>query len=177
MGSTDFEAAQKWLEDNDAPKEVLEAFQASPLRAQVEEANKTIATLTQERDDAVSRITKIERAPGLKKALEQLGIDYEKQPRFGKKSLDAFEWEGDEPDLEKLAEYVEAEGFDYTPFEQTTEDKPAAAKIAEQANVGSSRFMKTSSPQEQIAEAEATGDWEKSMALKNKLLLEQSAAS
>lgn len=175
MGNVDFEAARQWLEANEAPKEVLDAFDGSTLRTQLEEATKKASTLETELTKATSKLTKIEKAPVLRKHLEQLGVDYDAQPKFGKKALDAYEWEGDEPDPEKLAEYLEDEGFEVSATQQNTEELPAAARIAQQANVGASRFDKTPSLQEQIQKAESEGDFTTSFALKNRLLQEQSS--
>ena len=170
---TDFEAVRQWLEENDAPKEVKEAFDASPLRTQLEEATKKAATLESELTKATSKLTKIEKAPVLKKSLEQLGVDYDAQPRFGKKALEAFEWEGDEPDLEQLASYLTEEGFEVAQTQAEAQEQTGAEKIVNQANLGAARFDKTPSLQEQIQQAEAAGDFTKSFTLKNRLLEQQ----
>lgn len=182
---TEFDAAREWLEDNNAPEEVKAAFEASPLRSKVEELTKEVATLTKERDTATNKLTRIEKAPVLKEALAQLNIDYDAQPKYAQKALDSFSWEGDKPDAEELAKFVSDEGFEVS-LSQEENETPPAGQIAQHAQQASSRFVKTESIQEQIANAEAEmakhasgvegsdpNAWAKSFALKNRLLEQQ----
>lgn len=61
--------------------------------------------------EAKARLQAIESAPKRKEALQRVGIDYDAVPKYGQKALDAIPVE-DLEDLEKVAKFVQAEGFD-----------------------------------------------------------------
>lgn len=167
MGS--FEKVNEWLEDNEVPDYVREAFSGSTLRTKLEEAESRATKAEKELEKVTGKLSKIERQPVLKKSLEQLSVDYDALPKYGRRAVDSFDWEGDEPDLTQLAEFLENEGFEVQVTTDNQEDKPAAAQVAAQAQVGADRFIKQDSEQEQIAKAEAAGDWETSRRLKTQL--------
>ena len=100
-----------------------------------------------ERDELKSRLESIESAPKRKEALARVGIDYDAVPKYGQKALDALP-ASDLDDLEKVASYVQEQGFEANLTEQA-QNLTNAERISEATvDMGSGTPARTSKSEE-----------------------------
>lgn len=144
-----YDDALSWMEENEAPAEFIEAIKGSTLRSQLEEHLKWRKEVG---EPAVSEVTTLKKAPTKKAAFKALGVDYDSLPKYGQRAIDAFDWEGDEPDLTKVAEFAADMGFDVSQPEPV--QQPAAAQFARQASAPAG-VPQSKSIDDQIAEFQA----------------------
>ena len=164
MGEIDFEAVSEWLEEADAPDNVREAFKSSKLRAVIAEKDAEINRLK----PFEAKVTKLEKAPAIKEAFSQVGVDVDSLPKFARKIVEDFD--GDLADAEALAAYVQEWELPASEVEESQQAVPNAAHVVAQATSPKRGVPKPPSLDEQIAAAEAAGDYKTSMALKTQKL-------
>lgn len=130
------EIAPEWYR-NDIAKVGAEAKEAQQLRAKLES---------------------IESAPKRKEALSRVGIDYDAVPKYGQKALDGIPAK-DLEDLEKVAQYVQEQGFEANlQAEQKPREKSGAEDITDfMTNVGSGTPT-TETYEEAVAKADTPED-------------------
>jgi hypothetical protein len=104
-------AASRYIEELDGmlASETITQEQYDTLAdlSAAKDAIKDHGQVTRERDEALGRLRNIERQPVREKVFgEELNIDLSKLSVADREKLDSFDWEGDEPDKEKAAEFA-----------------------------------------------------------------------
>lgn len=123
------------VEEYDIAEDDLEVLKESFGPKSLREQNSELAKKAKERDDFEKENRQLKQAPKRKDAFKKARVDFEKLTLAEEEKLEEFSWEGDEPDEEKVAEFVERyklptlEADDDEGDDEDTE----AAKIADQA--------------------------------------------
>lgn len=160
MASIDFDQVKEWLEENEdsVPDFVKDALTSSKLRTVIAEKDAEINRLK----PFEAKVEKLEKAPKLKDAFKQAGVDYDSLTRAEKRTVDEFD--GDLADVELIAAYASEWELPTSEVAEEAEEPAAAAVVGHaQASKG---IPQRKSLQEQIAEAEANGDFKLSGRLK-----------
>lgn len=142
----DFDEVNEWLEENEAPDNIREAFKSSKLRAVIAEKEAEIARLK----PFEAQVTKLEKAPKLAEAFKQVGVDFDSLPKYAKAIVENFD--GDLADADAVSAYASEWEL---PTSEVAESSEAPAAAAVVAHAQAPRV--TSKPQsvdDQIAEAE-----------------------
>jgi hypothetical protein len=113
------------LDPEEAASE-LKRFSTSTLKEQAER----VPALEKERDEAVAKAERLEKAPLKRKAFEEYGIDFESLRPAEIAAIEAYEGEL-EP--EKVGEFAGRWELPMTERQQTSEEPPNAAAIAQAA--------------------------------------------
>lgn len=121
------EVLAKYGLSEDAQAEIEEAATPDTFRSQLAE----LGAKAKKADELEARLASIESAPKRKEALKRVGIDYDAQPKYGQKTLDAIPHDKLD-DLDFIANYVKEEGFEATlqPDEETP-DRSGADQITD----------------------------------------------
>lgn len=157
-------------------KEVLSQYvPASVLDQAVEEVTGTeiapdwfrqqaaeLGGAAKERDELKARLESIESAPKRKEALKRVGIDYDAQPRYGQKTLDAIPADKLD-DLDFIANFVKEEGFPATvqPQQQQGDRSGAEQIVAFTTDAGTGAPLQTGSDDDFYRELDAVPDGDK----------------
>ena len=122
------EALERLKEIEEVPADVVKALEASPLRKQLTEWE------TRWRDEAEPALdykAKHESLPKRKEALKRVGVDYDAEKPYGRKTLDSIPADKLD-DLEFVANFVKEEGFEASLKSEGDEgEKSGAAEITD----------------------------------------------
>ena len=123
------------------------------------DAIKEFNQVKSERDELATFKAQVETAPKRKEALKRVGIDYDAQPKYGQKTLDALPADKLD-DLDFVAKYVTDEGFAATlqPEQQTGEKSGAEAITDTLTQFGSGQPVRVGA---EAAEADFLADLDK----------------
>jgi hypothetical protein len=170
----DFDRAEQWLKDSDAPDFVLSAIQGSSLRKKISELEGEVTRLK----PFESKVQKDERAPVKEAAFEEAGFDLSKLTVAQKKLLDSFDFEGESPDADKVKSFASELEFPLKDAAGSGQaETPASGRIANAATGATGAVPPSEkSLQERISQAESEGQWATALTLKTQLL-EQAARS
>lgn len=143
----------EWLKDNEAPDEVIEAFEGSALRKEIRELAKWKAEIG---EPAVAEVTSLKKAPVREKAFKEIArVDFDSLRPAEKRLIETFDWDGEQPDQEAITKFVSDFDLPTLPGEApSTEAQPAAASIANEAQQTRIVAPAKTTPREQIAELE-----------------------
>lgn len=108
---------------DDVAAEVQEAATPDSFRKELGE----LGAKAKEADALRDELESIKSAPKRKEALKRVGVEYDKQPKYGQKTLDAIPHDKLD-DLQYVANFVKEEGFEAT---LQTEEKPGEKSGAE----------------------------------------------
>jgi vacuolar-type H+-ATPase subunit I/STV1 len=134
------EVLAKYGLNEDAMAEIEEAATPDTFRSQLAE----LGAKAKRADELESRLSSIESAPKRKEALKRVGVDYDAQPKYGRKTLDAIPADRLD-DLDFVANYVKEEGFEATlaPEQQTGERSGAEQIVDFTSNAGTGAPVRT----------------------------------
>ena len=144
----DFEQVNEWLEESEAPDFVVDAFKSSKLRAVIAEKDSEIARLK----PFEAKVQKLEKAPAIKQAFSQVGVDVDSLPKYAKAIVENFD--GDLADSEALSSFVAEWELPTSEVTETQTQAPAAAAVVAHAQAPRVTGGKKTLDDE-IAEAEA----------------------
>lgn len=110
-----------------------------------------------ERDDLRSRLESIESAPRRKEALKRVGIDYDAVPKYGQKALDGLPAD-DLDNLEKVAQFVQEQGFEANLTNEQTPPQSGAERITAATIEMGNGTPTTETYEEAVAKADSEKD-------------------
>lgn len=151
---TDDNPVLEWLAENEAPEFVVDVFEGSKLRKQIQD-------LTRERDEFKpfkGLYESAQKAPARAEVAKELGFDTKN--KTVSKALEGFDYEGEAPEKDALAAFLTDEWglAPAQPTDQPAGEQPSGAQLMAAAQGGmplGQPISTTSETEKQLAAAEA----------------------
>ena len=143
--------------DYDVPAEIVERLRSSSLRSE-------LGRVTQERDTYKAAAEGYEKAPKREGFFKARNVDLDNLSAAQRFLFENFEWDGDEPSDEAVADFITK--FDFPTVEGEAPTQTGATNIADHAVAQTGSHPKPKSIDDEIAEAAADGDVTRAIALK-----------